>query len=629
MLSWRIHKENENENDGVLPASFRSLEEMVSPDPYPPPLLVDSVETEWCTINITRDSFQPPPFVNPSRVVDSHERAVRLGKADDMFDLISGSPDEAKEYVTGLLASSILVAVAFVLWAILLCVFRWHWRHVGFLRGRFIRPKAPTPKYKAVSSSSPRSQLHSNDDQSIIVRDQEGQQEEQQDRATPEAAPEIDPSRREAAESTKSSVAEIISKKEQEEGPNNADMNNNGDSTNAEDLSITEPVMIEEYRQWLRRCQKQDTRVRRTRITVAFFCIATIVACINFCVYGTKYISRSFSTIYDGFEEIQALCTKSITVIDLFVFRQSTFRNETVDSISYLNQMCPFLAAELCESIDPVYNCSFQQVPEIGPQLDAVTNTLFATTEYVLRELDKVRRDVQDISDEIQRILDNQIPIEWAFWVSYAFALLLGLQCLVIMYGVYKAHVGETQGKRFQFYRKHLVFPFFIFCVVISFVFACCFIIASVGAADFCIDSPSPKISSLLSKKRDSLESIVYGLGQYYVSECDPDLQPFYGEKELVVLVGVLRLINEISFFASQTEPQVWDEECGANITLLETWGSIVGQQTCLLGQTLEDINVLFFCRNWEPIYATFMYEATVRSLDCFAEQYVVQTCIV
>lgn len=91
------------------------------------------------------ESFIPPEFVNTQSIRWTHENAPRFGHSSDLLLLMQGTPEEQKDYLKGLMASSIAMFCFFLVWMIFLVVFKCMGpKEMGILSGK-ARPLPPQP----------------------------------------------------------------------------------------------------------------------------------------------------------------------------------------------------------------------------------------------------------------------------------------------------------------------------------------------------------------------------------------------------------------------------------------------------------------------------------------------------
>ena len=98
-------------------------------------------EFSYCNLTLAEDHFNPEPFEPSDRLERTNEIAFRFGGSNDMITLLQGTDEEKKDYVVGLVATSLFVAAFFLVWCIVLLVLqcsRSSYKRYGFLSGRFI-----------------------------------------------------------------------------------------------------------------------------------------------------------------------------------------------------------------------------------------------------------------------------------------------------------------------------------------------------------------------------------------------------------------------------------------------------------------------------------------------------------
>lgn len=62
-----------------------------------------------------------------------------------------------------------------------------------------------------------------------------------------------------------------------------------------------------------------------------------------------------------------------------------------------------------------------------------------------------------------------------------------------------------------------ILWPLFIFFLVLSWIFATVFLVASLAGADFCF-SPDKYVEDVLNSMEDQFDGIIFGFIVYYVS---------------------------------------------------------------------------------------------------------------
>jgi hypothetical protein len=95
------------------------------------------------------EPFQAPSFVNTKTIRWMHELTPRFGNSNNLLLLMEGNEEEQRDYIKGLMASSIAIFCFFLVWMIFLLVFRCMGPYeVGILSGR-PTPLPPQPAYNS------------------------------------------------------------------------------------------------------------------------------------------------------------------------------------------------------------------------------------------------------------------------------------------------------------------------------------------------------------------------------------------------------------------------------------------------------------------------------------------------
>jgi hypothetical protein len=84
--------------------------------------------------------YDPPNYVPPPIVTDTHDQP-RFGLPNNLDGVISGDEKQTRDYVTGAIIGSLIIAIVAIVWFIaIICLKIAGTKRVGFLAGRFVRP---------------------------------------------------------------------------------------------------------------------------------------------------------------------------------------------------------------------------------------------------------------------------------------------------------------------------------------------------------------------------------------------------------------------------------------------------------------------------------------------------------
>ena len=455
------------------------------------------VDLPFCRVSISRDLFRPPLFNESALLKTTNRVAIRLGASSDIMTLLQG---EDSDYLQGMVATSVVATVVFVVAAlVILCLKCAGYKREGFLSGRFVRRRETSKDI-----SLPNSQLYDNDfatSEEDITRNEKlydeassfDGEEKKMDGMS------MEQSYRDQETIKRDSVFRDTSEEQRREGIQGEPQHD----VNTIDMQKNEFVFEDDGPN---QYSQQKRRMFRTRVAFFIATVCTIYSCLLFCAYGTKYMDRTFHTVRDGLEHIQDLCQGAIVVIDNLLIREEAVSNTTRAEIRTFNGICPKASTALCDTSELFDTCDFDQLPidDLRDSVEQVFSEIFEETAYLFQEIRKVRQDLQAISDDLESFLSGENQLEWAFWVSFGFTVAVSALCLFNIWLLLMAHIRRV-GPVLSFLRAKILFPLWILFTVLALAFGVAFVLAAVGASDWCINSPDPKVSYILEKRKPSL----------------------------------------------------------------------------------------------------------------------------
>ena len=373
-------------------------------------------------------------------------------------------------------------------------------------------------------------------------------------------------------------------------------------------IQFEQSIGRKKSKDWQTMCKQQEIRLFRTRIFLILAALFVVASCAVFVYYGLDYIRDSFVAVDDGLRHVQRLCQGGVTVFDNLDERQQELLDSIQTDRALVNGICA--AQPLCESLEPPKDCDFTPIPAaLRAAFGDVFRSIYQTATFVFEDIESFRADLLDLSDRIETYLTVENEMEWAFWAALAFALALGVLDLITIFGVVLLMRGPGTGKVFRFMRLRLLFPLIIIFALLTLVFSIVCVAGAVATADWCHNGPDAKVSYLLDEYQDNVDSVIYQFARYYVNTCDSELAPIrivtQSQLSLNITTQVSGLLSQINTF----DEAVWREACGDSLTGLQVILEGLVGGLCVLGQTVEDLNRYFWCRNWNPVYGFFMHD--------------------
>ena len=368
---------------------------------------------------------------------------------------------------------------------------------------------------------------------------------------------------------------------------------------------------------WLEACHRQKLRMRRARLVLVLSCISIVVSGLLFCYYGEKYLNQSFISVKEGLRKIQKLCQGGVYVVDRFTARLSVAVDRNEKFFTEINGVYPGLREQLCQVVDDnrpgesvtIGDCTLQDLPYVNQSLALILDALYRSKEYLSEEVNGFRDDLLELYDEIETFLNGNSNLEWTFWISFSFTIALVVCCCWMVIGMY-FHPSFKKGGNEFILRRRLLFPLFCFLALVAYAFSVAFIIAAVGASDWCINSPDVKVTHILESNEEKLDSIIYRWAKYYVNQCNDDLFPLTLNPYLNAYVEMMTRVEQFSNDLESVDNTVWTEVCGRDTRALYSLTDWLKPNMCFLGVTLSDINRFLWCRAWNPVYTVLMHDA-------------------
>jgi len=587
--------------------------------------------TELCytVLNATLPPYQSVQFDDPDHVVRVHYDSPRFGHTRDIDVLIKDPRGDGKDYVKGLISSSIAIAVATVVWCLVLLFLRLLGpSRVGMMSGRLPeRPQQSKDPNEMESEGSKRMPEPFGQQQAVV--EEEGN--ESGNDPTPPGlfgdAPNDDLAKSENSQPGADTLLEETSalsvNKDSLDGglcdecsagsfgaggePCKEEAESGGEQNVERDGHIDEDVGSPSTN---KSNQKAARRLRNARIVVLLCGLGIVLSVIVASSVGVPSFVDALSAGHSSLQQGESLALNGANLIDTFLIRL----NSTTEGVQQLasnttnaTSICPLLVQEYCLDDATGQTRDGCNLAEIEGNLTLILSTLGGN---LVQRLNKIGIDLENVASELQRI-DNK-AYDWAFAVAYVFSVVEALLAIVVCYGIILVWKGEIKQVRFHCMRRcmrsWLLVPSFAVFTFLSFLFTLVFVIGSIAASDFCVDSPDPRVTLVIQESQQFFSSdFIYGLSLFYVNGCPTgDVPPL-----LEVLSDSITLLAEtvvnLSLALDKLDSDEYQQFCDADTSVLVYSAEAAA---CLLAATMAEIETYFSCANWRPLYESVIYTA-------------------
>lgn len=479
-----------------------------------------------CSIDLKDDVELPwvqPRFQNTDPIIAAHTKIWRGGHTNDVSSLISGTKEEADSYIVGLLVSSITILVLFLAWMILLIILKGLGRNrVGFLSGK--RAKLPL---KSIQSpiSSPDSKA------------------EGETKPTPTALGE---------DFVVEAPLRVTEQDEDDDDDGNNKSDTNSDppplsSVHEQEQKKTKQPTLLASNEWDDLYATKKKEERWMKGVVLFAC--TIVICMVGVMAreGVQSLKGSLSDGQASLNYAQNLLNETEDIVNGLANGLEEFRTDFLDLLETTNTgLCPRLKPKgICSKFSRVDSCDFKAkigldkeitIDRLGMNetIDVSYNQSIDVLEPSVGIRDKIGLDgtvdlrellfpnspqiygrlietfssewpfidrMYDFTDTVNSVstraaqLEQQIStFNWIFYVAVTFDVVVGLLAVCMIVHIL---ANKRLPKSFKRAQRRYLFPTFIACISIAFIFAIIFLIGKfniVHSKNSTVENETPKI---------------------------------------------------------------------------------------------------------------------------------------
>jgi hypothetical protein len=171
-----------------------------------------------------------------------------------------------------------------------------------------------------------------------------------------------------------------------------------------------------------------------------------------------------------------------------------------------------------------------------------------------------------------------------------------------------------------------LIWPVFVFLLVLSWIFATLFLVFSLAGSDFCY-KPDQIVITVLNQNKDKFDSVIFAFIIYYVSGCDTAPQAMDDITKLITMAKtMLATANDLAGKVASQNVDNLATGCGldnAGAAALQKGAQVIFEVSQALEKLLGSFKGIISCRNINPIYTSLVYDATcTEAVDGFTWLY-------
>lgn len=446
-----------------------------------------------CNVSEYEDPFADfENFTNTAPIIAAHNRVPRFGHSNDILDLISGSRNEQKDYLTGVFAFSILVCCIFLAWSFLLCLWKGMGsKRVGFLSGqRQALPPRPGGTTTTTTTTGQQKVLLFHDDD-----DDNGETT-----TTAAAAAVAQPSAAAAPtyghsydENPILSLPDDVPPSMDPAHGNSSTANTNaavsptGDDDNGiyagtkPSASQVPAITTQTPEQWDVMYQKKLCQQKWMKATVAIACAVVVAMAVLMGVLGVGSLTGSMDDSQTSLYNAQQLIGVGVGYVDDLVTTLTTFQSDLQSLLGDANKLCPTLYPDgICTNISDPSTCNSNGVILNTSAMDQLI-TWVDSDWAVIGRLDETSDNLLEISNSAADASNKLNKIDWVFWTAVGFDMIVGILALCMLVGLF---LPKMLSGIVGCIKHWCLLPFFLICTALAFIFAVAFLITSLMIAD-------------------------------------------------------------------------------------------------------------------------------------------------
>lgn len=567
--------------------------------------------------------------------------------------MVSNDPAVRKDYVVGLVSVAIFIFVFFLLWLIVLAIFKcMGYKSVGFFSGhRVVIPREPVPP------------APSND-----MEEMELLEDQVETRAIPEPVPESAPPRpaEEGAMVVYNNERSMVEYKRPEDDVHAINMDTPSNESNTSgirqptgdgihvseggdpyendgllkntdrdlqdepdgihksalyekdgvrintryDKNKTQHEYEKEMREHNRVVAARKRRVSLIRIVVIICCIVIIVMAILMIVKGGLNLIRALNEGENGLENAINLTDDAITILDEFQAREGLVLSQALLAGQLANAICPSVRPQVCRNFTEAQGCNYTDIPT-APQM---MSYLVAVKNAINEKFDSVNQDLENMKSELENTKTKIHSYRWAFWVAAALVIVLAIISLILMFGAIGAWERDKTGSGgSSFFSFCCLGELFVLLVFLVFIFSMVFVAGSLATGDACYNSPNSFVSSVIENKVANPSTQNFPIVDYalwIVNGCQAGSEPAALQNFLQLVLAAASAADQMAASVGRNALDI-SNRCNTNPNNVFAATSLLGGQLCLFAIDLFQTAQFFSCPNWHPLYDTLAYQAT------------------
>ncbi|KAL9178595.1 hypothetical protein ACHAXT_001933 [Thalassiosira profunda] len=333
-----------------------------------------------------------------------------------------------------------------------------------------------------------------------------------------------------------------------------------------------------------------------------------VVSGILVMVAGGLFYGKGVTAFRDSLDEVRV----GIDLVQRAAYKTIELTEEVLQAEDDLTE-ADASAREVAEanegSICGIDTETSEQIRKLYDTFAVNVDELTSMIEGTLADFRSDLISLVELTEDVDSSLDSADII---FYILIPVSVIIIVLVLAMLAGVVFASLGKSNcfTKCMQY---AVIWPMFVFFLVLSWILATLFLVASLAGADFCVD-PDGYVQAFFDANGDQFDGLIFGFIIYYVSGCTI-LPP--GEAEIVAFANQLKtvigfshqmidVVGKLSVQQLAAICNLTDQEAQAVKSLVE----LAHDTTHVLNRSVVGLRDVLQCSTFNPIYTTFVHDA-------------------
>jgi len=380
-----------------------------------------------------------------------------------------------------------------------------------------------------------------------------------------------------------------------EEEPASEEIESLLDSDTSSPLLISNNIDID--LEHAKREKKFNRKVIAVRVTFVLSGLCVMICGILFYAKGVTSFGRSLDSVSRSLSLVQQTATEAINLTE-------TLRNDKDQLLGDYNKTKIDVGSELCNGDGTVAESIRSYVGELEAEIKSVNSIVDENVGLLMDDL----RHLITITDEVDQGLDKANIF---FYVTIAISIIVNLLILVMLVVTYFSAKG-VENCCTKLVTFALLWPVFVFFLILFWIFALLFLVTSLAGSDFCV-KPDQIVEGLLNRYKSQFHSAIFQLLIYYVSGCQ--VLPATGQIDSITtdIDDVVGTVHDLSEFVMSQSLDGLESQCGLTqsaATALQGGAGLLHNASHTVNSAWIDVRHFIECKTFNPIYTTFVHDA-------------------